>query len=156
MLWPVPVALLVRPREGTAVTLSVRTPDEGPGRGSAAPRSNRRHRAVDVESVLRLLSDHAASELTVSSLARRIGCSREHLSRTFRAMYGRTIRQALVDARLRMTRDLASQGVKVAAACHEAGWRSTASFYRWLARSRAAGGSASLPAAHDARIEPIS
>ena len=66
---------------------------------------------------------------TVAALAARLGVSRFHLTRQFRAVFGTTPRQAQIHARLERARELLEAGGHtVTEACMEVGFSSLGSF----------------------------
>jgi len=65
---------------------------------------------------------------TVAALAARLGVSRFHFTRQFRAVFGTTPRQARIQARLERARELLEAGRTVTDACMEVGFSSLGSF----------------------------
>lgn len=100
-----------------------------------APRCNSRNELVGQARLL--VGAHATTHVRVAEIARRLGCSVYHLSRTFRRVEGRTIRayRAQVRLQLALARLRADPGVDLTRLALECGFCShshfTAAFRKW-------------------------
>lgn len=84
----------------------------------------------EVREALRLIEARYAEPLTLRTLARAIGCSREHLARRFRRETGMTVHRHLVHVRVTRAAHEVLQGDKIEAVMLGVGFRGKRNFYR--------------------------
>ena len=87
-----------------------------------APATGPRRRVLAAQSHIR--NEYYRSDLTVTSIARLVGCTATHLSSLMRRETGLSVRQVIVRTRLERARELLAEGrYSVKEVAHLTGWR---------------------------------